>query len=106
MRKRPTSVMNENRNVVLDPPASNLNIRRKIITPSKEREGEEISLRMLPQKEVSGLMKSLISHDGMKGDIVSDFEKKGRKQSPMALRTSFEKSSFMNVKVSFRSTVS
>ena len=106
MRKRPTSASYESRNVVINPPEDHLYNRRKVITPTRERPnrssiGEDGST---PAAGLSGSLhesvsvKSLLSYEDKTSNDHSD--KRGRRASPMALRSSFEGGSFANVKVS------
>lgn len=98
-RKRPTSASYESRNVVVDPPPTTNVNRRKVITPTRERPSPQTSTTIYNSDLDLRTILAIDTNESFSKDTkVSDFEKRGRKNSPMAFRTSFEGSSFANVK--------
>ncbi|KAG2372893.1 hypothetical protein C9374_013015 [Naegleria lovaniensis] len=105
MRKRPQSAsVYQPRNVVVDPPDTSGVHRRRLVTPTRERTTTESDHTCdnanedLNVKSILTFDPSSLSKDDQKK--VSDFGKVGKKQnSSMALRSSFEQSSLVNVKV-------
>ena len=85
---------------MVSPPDNSILNRRKVITPMRERPSKENDV---PGVDSSASLKSILAFDAInhkqQPEVSSDDNRKGRRASPMALRTSFEGGSFANVKV-------
>ncbi|KAF0983241.1 hypothetical protein FDP41_010306 [Naegleria fowleri] len=108
MRKRPQSAsVYQPRNIITDPPDTTGVHRRRLVTPTRERTSTENDHSSDSAHEDLNV-KSILSFDPLalskeEQQKVSDFGKVGKKQSSMALRSSFEQSSLVNVKVGIES---